>query len=258
LFTQDFPAEEEIGRYYETRDYISHSDTRSGIVNRLYHWVRSYMLLRKERLVEREAHRKTGRLLDIGAGTGYFADTMRVGGWTVEAVEKNDTARAFAAEHFGVEMQPEEALKKYEPKSFDVITLWHVLEHMEHLNETWELLNTLLSDTGVLIVAVPNNKSFDARKYGAYWAAYDVPRHLWHFTPDTIQQFGNKHGFALTSHYPMPFDAFYVSILSERNMKHSPAVLRGMFTGVAAWFASLTKKERSSSMIYVFRKKVRK
>ncbi|WP_300812514.1 class I SAM-dependent methyltransferase [uncultured Bacteroides sp.] len=255
LFTQGFPAEAEIGRYYDTPDYISHSDIRKGAMNAAYHWVRSYMLGRKARLVAREAHRKEGRLLDIGTGTGYFADTMRRRGWQVEAVEKNEGARAFAKERFGLDVKPESALKDYAEGSFDVITLWHVMEHLEHLNETWERLNRLLTEKGVLIVAVPNCSSYDAQKYGAYWAAYDVPRHLWHFTPATIQQLGSKHGFILAERHPMPFDAFYVSMLTEKHLRHSCTFLRGLLTGTLAWFSALVSKERSSSMIYVFRKK---
>lgn len=255
LFTQDFPVEAEIGRYYATPDYISHSDTRKGVMNSVYHWVRAYMLGRKARLVMREAHRKTGHLLDIGTGTGYFPATMKRRGWTVEAVEKNEGARRFAAEYFGLDVRPEGELQGMKAESFDVITLWHVMEHLEHLNETWELLHRLLTDKGVLVVAVPNCSSYDAQKYGAYWAAYDVPRHLWHFTPDTMQRFGARHGFILAEHYPMPFDAFYVSMLTERHLHHSCPFLRGLLTGTLAWFSSLVRKERSSSMIYVFRKK---
>ncbi len=255
LFTQDFPVEAEIGSYYETPDYISHSDTRKGITNKVYHWVRSYMLKRKARLVEHEAHSKSGRLLDIGTGTGYFANTMQQRGWKVNAIEKNEQARKFAREHFNLEVEPDNALQEFAPESFDVITLWHVMEHLEQLNETWERLNTLLTEKGVLIIAVPNYTSYDAQKYGAHWAAYDVPRHLWHFTPDSIQRFGAKHGFILAEHHSMPFDAFYVSMLSEKYMKHSLPFLRGMLTGCIAWLSTMTKKERSSSMIYVFRKK---
>ena len=255
LFTQDFPAETEIGRYYETPDYISHSDTKKGIVNRAYHHVRHYMLKRKARLIMNEAHRKEGRLLDIGTGTGYFPATMKALGWQVEALEKNALARNFAQTHFGLEIKPETALADYAPQSFDVITLWHVMEHLEHLNETWETLHSLLTDKGILIVAVPNCSSYDARKYGAYWAAYDVPRHLWHFTPSTIHRLAARHGFIMAERHPMPFDAFYVSMLTEKHMRHSCAFVRGMLTGVLAWFSSLVRKERSSSMIYVFRKK---
>ena len=139
--------------------------------------------------------------------------------------------------------------------SFDAITLWHVMEHLEHLNETWEKLFKLLKERGVLIVAVPNPSSYDAEKYKEWWAAYDVPRHLWHFTPSVMQQFGVKHGFKLAEQHPMPFDAFYVSMLTERYKGSRLSFLKGMWTGLLAWFSSLAKKERSSSMIYVFRKK---
>ena len=258
LFTQDVPAEEEIGRYYETPNYISHSDTHSGIVNRLYHRVRKYMLGRKARLVQQSTHLETGRLLDVGSGTGYFADTMKQRGWQVQAIEKSAQARDFAREHFGLDVKPAEALmQEWKPASFDVITLWHVLEHLEHLNDVWQRLNELLTEKGVLIVAVPNCSSYDAEKYGALWAAYDVPRHLWHFTPDTMQQFGSKHGFIMAERRPMPFDAFYVSMLTEKNKNRSFPFFRGMLTGILAWFSSLVKKERSSSMIYVFRKKAK-
>lgn len=255
LFTQDAPVESEIGRYYDTPDYISHTDTKKGVMNSVYHRVRNYMLKRKAGLVMHEAHRKTGHLLDIGTGTGYFADTMRRHGWQVEAIEKSPQARAFAKEHFNLDIKPHTALKGLMPNSFDVITLWHVMEHLEPLNETWDVLHSLLTEKGVLVVAVPNCSSFDAKKYGAYWAAYDVPRHLWHFTPATIQQFGAKHGFILAERHPMPFDAFYVSMLTEQHMMHSCAFLRGMLVGTMAWLSALVKKERSSSMIYVFRKK---
>lgn len=254
-FTQDFPAEAEMGRYYDAPEYISHTDTRRGMMNRLYHWVRGYMLGRKARLVCRAAHCRQGRLLDIGTGTGYFPAVMQQRGWQVDAVEKNAQAREFARNRFGLEVKPESALGTMEEGSYDVITLWHVMEHLEHLNETWERLYRLLTPRGVLVVAVPNCSSYDARKYGALWAAYDVPRHLWHFTPDTMQRCGSRHGFALAERYPMPFDAFYVSMLTEKQMNRSCALLRGGMTGLAAWFSSLVRRDRSSSMIYVFRKK---
>lgn len=255
LFTQNFPVEAEIGRYYETPDYISHSDTKKGAMNLIYHGVRGYMLKRKAQLVENEAHRQEGHLLDIGTGTGYFAHTMRQMGWQVEAVEKNAGARDFAKQHFQLEVKPEQALKEFSPHSFDVITLWHVMEHLEHLDEIWQMLYELLTEKGVLILALPNSSSYDARRYGASWAAYDVPRHLWHFTPDSIERLASRHGFAMAARYPMPFDAFYISILTEKQLKHSLAFIRGMWMGFRAWFSSLAHKERSSSMIYVFRKK---
>lgn len=255
LFTQSAPVESEIGRYYETPEYISHSDTRKGLMNRVYHYVRQYMLSRKAHLIKRNSGLSRGYLLDIGTGTGYFSHFMKEKGWRVSAIEKSAQARAFASEHFGLEVDAPEALSTYEKDSFDVITLWHVMEHLEHLNETWETLNLLLKERGILVIAVPNPNSFDADKYKEMWAAYDVPRHLWHFTPSAMQQFGAKHGFILTERHPMPFDAFYVSMLSEKYKKSRFPFIKGCITGVEAGLASLVKKEQSSSMIYIFRKK---
>lgn len=255
LFTQGIPAGPDMDRYYESPDYISHSDTKKGLMNAAYHRVRKYMLKRKVRLVIRESHQPAGNLLDIGTGTGYFPAAMMKKGWHVEAVEKNAHARAFAGTKFNLEVKDESALDGYQPGTFDVITLWHVMEHLENLNETWDKAYQLLTDKGIFIVAVPNHASYDAGIYGANWAAYDVPRHLWHFTPATIQQFASKHGFIMAERHPMPFDAFYVSMLTEKNMKRAFPLLRGMYTGLMAWFSSLVRKERSSSMIYVFRKK---
>ena len=257
LLTQDFPDETEIGRYYDFPDYISHTDTHKGLVNKLYHHVRAHMLKRKARLVETELHRQQGRLLDVGAGTGYFADTMRRRGWQVEATEKNAGARQTALERFGLHIRPAEDLQTFPDGSFEAITLWHVMEHLQPLNETWEQLHRLLADYGMLIVAVPNYTSADACRYGAYWAAYDVPRHLWHFAPATMQRLAAKHGFILASRYPMPFDAFYIAIQTERYMRRRGAFLRGCLSGLLAWLASLGHKDRSSSIIYVFRKQKR-
>jgi hypothetical protein len=129
------------------------------------------------------------------------------------------------------------------------------MEHLEHLNEVWERLSALLKDDGALIVAVPNPTSYDARRYGPRWAAYDAPRHLWHFAPRVMAQLAAKHGFELTATRPMPFDAFYVSMLTEKYLGRKAYFWRGMWTGLKAWVSALGDKEKSSSLIYVFRKK---
>lgn len=255
LFTQGVPVEAEIGRYYESPDYISHSDTRQGWTYRVYHWVRRFMLVRKVRLVKRSSGLPKGALLDIGTGTGYFPDASRKAGWTVTAIEKSPAARAFAKEHFHLEVLVPEALAELPSASFDAITLWHVMEHLEDLNGTWEQLFRLLKPDGVVVIAVPNPNSYDAAYYRERWAAYDVPRHLWHFVPSVMQQLGAKHGFILAERHPMPFDAFYIAMMTERYYHHRLPFLRGLWIGAKAWVATLGRKERSSSMMYVFRKK---
>lgn len=253
LFTQNVPDETEIGRYYETPAYISHSDTRKGLTNSLYHIVRKYMLKRKRLLVEKISGRTNGNLLDYGTGTGYFAQTMKEAGWHVTAIEKSEQARKTALDNFGLQVDSEQTFSQLQSGTFHVITLWHVLEHLQNLNEMWEQLRRLLTSDGHLIVAVPNCQSSDAGYYGNMWAAYDVPRHLWHFSPETMRQFAEKHGFRLIRTLPMPFDAFYVSILSEKYRQTALPFIKGMCSGLRAWLRACRQPDKSSSLIYVFR-----
>ena len=255
-FTQNFPDEKEICRYYESPTYISHSNTSKGIVNKTYHIVRSIMLHKKRRLIEKLTLLKNGKLLDYGAGTGYFARTMQKAGWDVTAIEKSGNARELALREFGLGMLPEEELRNIGNNSIDVVTMWHVMEHIQYLDHIWEELYRVLEDTGIAVIAVPNCSSYDAQLYKENWAAYDVPRHLWHFTPSTIMKWGEKHGFILERQYTMPFDGFYISMLSEKYRGSSLAAAKGAWNGLKGWIAQSKKRGASSSMIFVFRKRL--
>jgi 2-polyprenyl-3-methyl-5-hydroxy-6-metoxy-1,4-benzoquinol methylase len=253
--TGSVPDASAIGRYYQSEKYVSHSNTREGFTNRVYHLVRTIMLERKRKLVEKSSGLPSGSLLDIGAGTGYFLQFMLKKGWKITGTEKSDDARKFAAEKWGIQLLPEDGLWSLPESSFDVITLWHVMEHLHDLERYWEKLTRLIKPSGCLIIALPNPDSADAVYYGDHWAAWDVPRHLWHFSPQNIMQIAEKHRFILQNTYRMPFDAFYVSILSEKYKKSVFPLLKGMVTGSISWLASLFNIHKSSSLIYVFRKK---
>lgn len=254
-FTQNVPDEKEIDRYYESPTYISHSNTSKGFVNRVYHIVRRIMLQKKARKVEMLTGLKNGRLLDYGAGTGYFARLMETRGWSVTAIEKNGKARELALKEFGFEMLPVEALSTIKDKELDVVTMWHVMEHIQEPDRMWNELHRILGDKGIAIIAVPNSASYDALKYKEHWAAYDVPRHLWHFTPSTIAQWGEKHGFVLDGQYTMPFDGFYISMLSEQYKGSRLHTIRGFWNGFKGWLLQCRRSSASSSIIYVFRKR---
>jgi 2-polyprenyl-3-methyl-5-hydroxy-6-metoxy-1,4-benzoquinol methylase len=254
LMTQNHPDATAIGPYYASEDYISHTNTTKGLVNQLYHKVRSYMLVQKQKLVERYC--SGGRLLDVGTGTGYFLSHMRNGGWQVTGLEPDTGARKVAKERFGLDIDDIEALYSLAEESFDVITMWHVLEHVHSLNHNLAQINRLLCDRGWLIIAVPNPTSSDATHYGKFWAAYDVPRHLWHFSPKSMKLLLEKHGFDLRDTKGMPFDAFYVSLLSEK-YRHSPlGTLKGGLAGLVTNIKSLGDTRHSSSLIYIARKKI--
>jgi predicted SAM-dependent methyltransferase len=179
---------------------------------------------------------------------------MKKFGWHVTGVEKSKEARRFAKAEFDLDNLPVEELFKLKEKSFDVITLWHVLEHIHLLDENMKEYSRLLQKDGRLIIAVPNHDSYDAKHYKAFWAAYDVPRHIWHFAPSQMKRFAEKHGFKSKSLHIMPFDSFYVSMLSEKYKKSKLGLIKGLFYGKISWIVSLLNKTKCSSVIYVFEK----
>jgi len=250
--TENIEDEENIGPYYQSENYISHSNTSKGVVNSIYHAVRKYMLGRKRRLVEKATSLKTGQILDVGTGTGFFLNEMKEKGWQVTGTEKSSDARDFAKKEFNLDNLSSEELFTLKEKSFDVITLWHVLEHIHLLNENMETFHRLLKENGKLLIAVPNHDSTDAKHYKEFWAAYDVPRHIWHFAPKQMKMLGEKHDFTLSLLHNMPFDSFYVSLLSEKYKKSKLALLKGIFYGKISWLKSIFNPVKCSSVIYVF------
>jgi len=252
--TGNLPPDDQMDQYYQSDDYISHSDTRKGLFNRIYHTVRNLMLNEKLNIVKRTTGKTTGRVLDIGAGTGYFMNFAARKGWETTGTERNSEARRFAKEHWKLELLPGDHLFDLPPASFDAISMWHVLEHLPDQDKYWKTLFRLLPEGGFLFIALPNFCSFDAVHYKEKWAAWDVPRHLWHYAPENIIRQAGNYGFRLTGMKRMPFDAFYVSILSEKYKKSQFPLMKGLFYGKISWLASLIDVKKSSSVIYIFRK----
>ena len=256
-FTNNVPSEEVVGQYYNSPEYISHSDTRKGLINKIYHFARQIMVKRKVRLVMEHASRTPIKLLDMGCGTGYFLHAAKEEGMIVSGIEKDKKAREFANINFGLEVKDNDFFWNLKSQSFDVITLWHVLEHLEKLNESIDKIKSCLTEDGILVIAVPNHRSFDATFYKKYWAAYDVPRHLWHFSPETIENLLSRHGMTLVKQYSMPLDAFYISLLSER-YKGSNLLARysrAFLIGLVGYTRSLFSSTQSSSLIYIAKTK---
>lgn len=248
-FTQDAPSQNEIGPYYQFEDYISHTDTRKGLVNRLYHFVRGITLNSKKKIVEKATGLKNGHLLDIGSGTGAFTGKMKKSGWKVTGLEPDEAARKKCLDNHGITVHPPEHLFSLPDASFDAITLWHVLEHVHQLQEYMQKIKTLLKPGGILIIAVPNYTSHDAQVYQQYWAAWDVPRHLYHFSPKAMDALLSAHGLTVQKIKPMWFDSFYVSMLSEKYRKGN--IVRAMFTGLSSNMKALGDKKKCSSVIYI-------
>ncbi|MEM9835494.1 MAG: class I SAM-dependent methyltransferase [Bacteroidota bacterium] len=251
-FTQDAPAPAEIGPYYKSENYISHSDTKAGLVNRLYHMARDYMLGRKFNLLQRVSKGK--KILDYGTGTGYFVDYLQRNNYDAEGIEIDDDARQYGSQKFGIKIHPPAFLtESTQEKSYDAISLWHVLEHLYEPYDYLKRFHEILKDDGVLLVAVPNFSSSDAQHYGPYWAAYDVPRHLWHFSPDTMEKMMANAGFQLSETHHMPMDPFYVSIMSAK-YQSSGGLISGGMQGFKSFLKSSRDAKQGSSVIYVLRK----
>jgi 2-polyprenyl-3-methyl-5-hydroxy-6-metoxy-1,4-benzoquinol methylase len=253
-FTMPAPPTDRIGAYYQSEAYISHSDTREGSINKIYHIARDFMLGVKRRMVA--AATPSRRVLDIGCGTGYFLHHLKGHGYDTTGVEADPKARALAIGRFGLEVHPPQVLERGDLQGpFDAVTLWHVLEHVHDPHLYLKRAGELLPAGAVLLIAVPNFTAFDARWYGGFWAGYDVPRHLWHFRPDTLVRLVSEHGFALHRRKSLPLDPFYVALLSEKYKgSGAPGMLRAMLVALWSSIKSLLNVNNSSSIVYIFKK----
>ncbi len=247
--TYPFPSKEKISVYYESSDYISHSDASKSLFDKLYHIVRSRSLRKKVSLIKKYVPH--GTILDFGCGTGYFLNECKKEGFIVFGVETNPNA---VANIKNKSIEVKQSIESYSGvQKFDVITLWHVMEHLYNPNEFIETVASCLNDNGYLVLALPNRMSFDAMCYKNYWAGYDVPRHLYHFTKKDVQNITQKH-FYLQEIRPMVFDSFYVSMLSEKHKKSSLGFIKGGFLGLLSNISAIFTGEYSS-LIYVLKKK---
>lgn len=251
-FTNPRPLEERIPKYYESTDYISHSDMPKSLLDRLYYLIRDYAVSSKVSLVKKYA--RTGNVLDVGCGTGQFLNELNKKDFQVTGVEPNPSARKIAQDKFGLTVFEEKKINDLPAESFQIISLWHVLEHVSDLHSRLLQLKKLLSQDGAIIVAVPNPDSWDANHYKQYWAAYDLPRHLYHFNSSAIQKLFGEKGFRLVDKKPMYFDSFYISMLSEKYKSGKSNFINAFFDGLKSNISAMTKKMNYSSVIYVFKK----
>jgi 2-polyprenyl-3-methyl-5-hydroxy-6-metoxy-1,4-benzoquinol methylase len=249
-FTNPRPTEETIGKYYKSENYISHSGTKKGVINKLYHLIRTRSIVKKERLITSLAAQKT--VLDVGCGTADFLAHCHKKGWSVTGVEPDEPARNLAYTNHKLKIHDLKDLTKLPEASFDVITMWHVLEHVYHLNKDIEHLKNLLRPGGHLVIAVPNCSSHDADYYKEDWAALDLPIHLYHFTPNDIKQLSTNLGLQLVQILPMKYDAYYISMLSEKY--RGGTILKGFWRGFISNMKAKNSKNTFSSQIYVLKK----
>lgn len=251
--TNPRPEINELGKYYDSKEYISHSNAEKGLVNKIYQAVRSYALKGKAILIQQ--YIKSGQILDIGCGTGEFLDTMQRFNFVAKGLEPNDVARNQAKRNFGLAVYEETEIIDLPKRHYDVITMWHVLEHVYSLDERILQIKELIADNGILIVALPNPSSWDAKHYKKYWAAYDCPRHLYHFDQQTVKKLFSNYEFEIVKQRPMYFDSFYVSMLSEKYKRSKLQFLKGVIKGFISNISAIFRQGNYSSIIYVLKQR---
>ncbi len=248
LKTHPQPELSVLGKYYESDDYISHTDAKRSLFEKIYHLVKTYSLKKKVGIIN-SYHSEKGSLLDIGAGTGDFLVTAKAQGWQTTGIEPNENAKKLAISK-GISFK--NTIESIENQKFDVITMWHVMEHVPDVTHQIKELKRLLQPNGTIIIAVPNYKSYDAQHYGIFWAAYDVPRHLWHFSKTAIEKLVSRENMKLVKILPMVFDSFYVSLLSEKYKTGKMNFFKAFWIGLRSNIKATTSKEYSSH-IYVIK-----
>jgi 2-polyprenyl-3-methyl-5-hydroxy-6-metoxy-1,4-benzoquinol methylase len=244
------PETTQLGKYYQSEEYISHSGKSSGGIGFIYKLARSFSLKWKKNKIT--SIQSEGSILDFGCGTGEFLNTMQQAGWNVTGVEPSPDARLKAEEINSIKIHP--SLDELTNEKFDVITAWHVLEHVPDLTQTVQKLKSHLKKNGTLFIAVPNYQCPDAFVYQQHWAGFDVPRHLWHISKKSMNQLLESLALKLHDTIPMKLDAYYVSMLSEKyknkNKINLSCLTKGFISGLKSNFLA-RKKINYSSLIYV-------
>ena len=251
LFTNPRPDINEIGVYYQSDRYVSHAGDKSqfSFMYKVYDIVRDYSI--KQKLIHIKSYKPTGKLMDLGCGLGYFLDgVVKDNTFDAVGVDVSDDAVEYVKKKFGYQVKNETELDSFEQESFDVITQWHVLEHVHTLNERMQQLKRLLKKDGYLFIAVPNSNSWDAKHYHEFWDGYDVPRHLYHFNQKSFNLLMQKHGFKVVETKSMPFDAPYISMRSEVHKGNKLEFVRGAISGLRSTL-SASKNNDHSSLLFV-------
>ena len=250
MFTTPRPDKSVIGNYYKSDDYLSHNEHKKGLVPWIYNQVKKVNIRNKYKIACKGF--SNAKLLDFGCGVGDFLHYAQQKGCEITGCDMSEDARKLASEKLGKDIVIPEKIFALPSSIFDIITMWHVLEHIDNLSFQAEQLQRLLKENGRLVIAVPNYLSYDAQYYKDKWAAYDVPRHLNHFHKESLENvFAGK--FELEKIYPMKWDAFYISMMSEKFLGHKNSFLKGIRLG---WKSNCKARKTGdySSLIYVFHK----
>ena len=251
LNTSPKPSKKNLSKYYASSKYISHQESSYTFFSKIYFFARALALWPKSLLISKHFH-KPKSALDIGSGSGSFVRHLSKKKWNVKGYEPSNKAREFAEKNNVAHVS---SLKDLSPLSYSLITFWHSLEHVYSMEETLKKSIKALEENGIIMIACPNYTSWDAKYYGSAWAAYDVPRHLRHFAPESLKRILEPMGMKQLSQHPLLFDALYISMLSEKNLKSKLLFIKGLFFGLYSNIRGFFYKNYSSQ-IYIFKKTI--
>ncbi len=252
LHTVPQPDIEQLGRYYQSSDYISHSTDNKSFMNVVYDIIRRSTLRSKLALIKK--YSEGTNLLDIGCATGVFLNYCQSQGYNVKGIEPEAKPREFAINEYKLDVGNLDYLSSIKNQSIDIVTMWHVLEHVSDIKERMQVIHKILKDSGTAFIALPNPQSYDAQYYKNYWAAYDVPRHLYHFTQKSFHSLAAQHSFKVIATIPMLYDAFYISLLSEKYKNSKLPYLKAIIKGLQSNIYASRNDNNYSSLIYIIRK----
>lgn len=250
-FTTPQPEEKELPKYYQSNEYFSHQTEKKNPVSFLYAQLRQKNIRKKYNLINQYV--KRGKILDIGCGTGELLNFFKKQQWDTKGIEPSEKARTFGRKNYHLQIETETKLDQWPEKEFDIISMWHVLEHVPDINKRIDQTKRLLKDNGKIIIALPNPNSWDSKHYHKYWAALDVPRHLYHFTKESLSNLLKNKELKIIKIVPMKMDAYYVSYLSEKYRQKKLPLFRGFIKG---WRSNRSARQTGeySSLIYVIEK----
>jgi len=236
-FVNPRPSEKELKKYYHTDDYLPHSKGK-GVLFLLYRIVQKISFYNKFLLLRNLKEKITH--LDYGGGDGRFSNYVN---------SKENATSSFYDPYYKNSLNAD-----FKKKEYNIITLWHVLEHAYDLDILFENIEKSLENRGKLVVAVPNFDSLERNIYKENWAAYDLPRHLYHFNNISLEKLLRSKGYKIIDKKRMLFDTFYISILSSMKISNI-SVIKSLFVALFISIKVIIKgPEFSSSLLYVCEK----
>ena len=244
------PKFENIKKFYQSHEYDPHKNLKNNFRDKTYKIVQKLTLKWKHKIIT--SFITTGALLDIGGGRGAFAKFMKEKGWEVTLQENfGKIDKRINGLHHIKKLEELDCSDK-----FDVITLWHSLEHIHDIHALFNKINKFLNPVGILLIAVPNINAPERKFYNKNWAPYDAPRHLYHFNLSSLTLLCSNYGYEIVQKFSLYQDTPYNILLSIKNYN----LIQLIKAGIVFFYSFITTLIRgpnyASSTLILCRKSI--